>query len=280
MTNPMTRTIETALVTGASSGIGKAIAERLLKEGLTVYVAARSTGKMADLAAKGALPIAMDITDAAQVAAAVAQIRDGHGGVDLLVNNAGFAQYGAVEEVSIDDARYQFEVNLFGLARLTQQLLPLMRARGGGRIVNISSMGGRIYTPLGAWYHATKHALEGWSDCLRLELAPQGIDVVIVEPGIIRTGFGDVVQERMARNAEGGPYAALAARVAEATRASYAAGSGSPPEVIAEAVVRVVRARRPRTRYVAGQYARLLLGARALLSDRMFDRLIMSAMGR
>lgn len=170
-----------ALVTGASSGMGKETAKRLLQEGLAVYVAARRRPN-GMLRALGAIPLKMDITVDEDVLAAVKQIQSGHGGIDALVNNAGFGMYGAMEESTIDDARYQFEVNLFGMARLTQLALPAMRKKGAGTIVNISSMGGKIYTPLGSWYHATKHAVQGWSDCLRIELAPFGIQVVIIEP--------------------------------------------------------------------------------------------------
>lgn len=148
---------------------------------------------MRDLEERGAVAIAMDITKDDEVVAAVGRIAAENGGVDVLINNAGFATNGAMEDTALTDARYQFEVNLFGLARLTQLVLPYMRQQGAGTIVNISSMGGNIYTPLGAWYHATKHAVEGWSDCLRLELKPFGIDVIVIEPGIMQTEFGDVL---------------------------------------------------------------------------------------
>lgn len=269
-------TRKTALVTGASSGIGKAIAERLIADGYAVYVAARRVEQMRDLEARGAVALAMDITREADVSAAVERITAERGAVDVLINNAGFGLYGAVEDVALDDARYQFEVNLFGLARLTRAVLPAMRAKGAGTIVNISSMGGRIYTPLGAWYHATKHALEGWSDCLRLELAPFGIDVVIIEPGIIQTGFGDVLSGPMLAYSGDGPYGDFAHKIADATAASYAEGGGSPPSLIADVVARALRAKRPKTRYVAGKLARPLLMMRRLFGDRVFDRAIMS----
>ena len=273
----MARKYQTVLVTGASSGMGKDFAERLLKAGYTVFVAARSVDKMADLAAAGAIPIRMDISKDDDIVAAVDLIRDKTGGVDVLINNAGFAQYGPVEETSIDAARYQFEVNLFGLARLTQLLLPPMRDRKSGLIVNISSMGGKIYTPLGAWYHATKHALEGWSDCLRLELAPQGVDVVIIEPGAILTGFGEALSEHYSGDPEG-PYGDLIKAMERATAASYERGLGSPPRVITDLVMRAIRADRPRTRYVAGALARPLMWLRRLVPDRWFDRVLMSQM--
>ncbi|MCU1652217.1 MAG: Estradiol 17-beta-dehydrogenase, partial [Pseudonocardia sp.] len=184
--------MKTVLVTGASSGIGKETAKTLLADGYAVYVAARRVDRMSELEQLGATALAMDITNDEDIVAAVKRITAERGGIDVLINNAGFGMYGAMEDTTLDDARYQFEVNLFGLARLTQLALPYMRDRGAGKIVNISSVGGKIYTPLGAWYHATKHALEGWSDSLRLELKPLGIDVIVIEPGIIRTEFGDV----------------------------------------------------------------------------------------
>ena len=266
-----------ALVTGASSGMGKEIAKRLLSDGLTVAVAARSIDKMADLEQLGAHRLRMDITDDGSVQAAVKEIIETHGGVDILVNNAGFGCYGAVEDTAIEDARYQFEVNLFGLARLTQLLLPKMREKGVGKIINITSMGGKIYTPMGAWYHASKHALEGWSDCLRLELAAFGIDVVIIEPGIIKTEFGDVLMDPLLKRSGESAYADLAQNVAQATKRSYESGSGSPPTVIADVVSSAIKARKPKTRYVAGNLAKPLLFIRKWLGDRVFDRVVMGA---
>ncbi|QNP39383.1 oxidoreductase [Lysobacter solisilvae (ex Woo and Kim 2020)] len=260
------------LVTGASSGIGKATAHKLLQQGHTVYVAARRVEAMQDLEVHGAIPLRMDITKEDDVVAVVERIQREHGALDVLVNNAGYAIYGSVEETSIDDARAQFEVNLFGLARLTQLLIPAMRERGRGRgtIVNLSSMGGKIYTPLGAWYHATKHAVEGWSDALRIELKAFGIDVVVIEPGIIATEFGDVMTQPMLDRSGHGPYGKLAHAIA---------GSKSPmsqPSVVAEAIARAVQAHRPKTRYVAGNLARPLIFVRKYFGDRVYDRLIMS----
>ncbi|RWF41355.1 MAG: oxidoreductase [Mesorhizobium sp.] len=268
----------TALVTGASSGMGKEIAKRLIQDGFQVYVAARQLDRMEDLAALGARPLRMDISKGAEIDAAVASILAEVDGVDVLVNNAGFGLYGPVEDIGIDEARYQFEVNVFGPARLTQLLLPAMRRKKAGTIVNITSMGGKIYTLLGAWYHATKHALEGWSDSLRLELAPFGIKVVVVEPGLIETGFGDVVADGLLKRSGTSAYAEVAQMVAKTTKASYGHGRGSDPTVIADVVSTAVRSTRPRTRYAAGKYARMMIGVRKWLGDRMFDRLILSQM--
>lgn len=265
-----------ALVTGASSGMGKVIAQQLIKDGLKVIVAARSVEKMTDLKAQGAQVLALDISKEESITAAVAEIEAKFGGVDVLVNNAGFGLYGAVEDVPLADARYQFEVNLLGLARLTQLLLPAMRAKGAGKIINITSMGGKIYTPLGAWYHATKHALEGWSDCLRIELADKGIQVVIIEPGIIRTNFGNVLSSNLRKQIGRSAYSELAKKVADSTDRYTEKNLGSPPEVIASAVLKAVKARRPKIRYVAGQYAKMTIFIRKWFGDCVYDKMLMA----
>lgn len=207
-----------ALVTGASSGIGKEIARQLLDDGYVVYTAARRVEKMADLQALGAHPMKMDITVENDVNHVVDTIKEQHGGVDVLVNNAGFGMYGALEDTAIEEAKYQFDVNLFGLARLTQEVLPHMRENRAGKIINITSIGGKIYTPLGTWYHATKHALEGWSDCLRVEVKQFGIDVIIIEPGAITTEFGDVLIGPMLERSGHGAYSDMANAVASANK--------------------------------------------------------------
>ena len=194
---------QTVLITGASSGIGKETARRLLQEGYVVYAAARRIEQMRDLEEMGAAVLKLDVTREEDIEAGVERIVEERGGTDVLVNNAGFGLYGPVEETPLGAARYQFEVNLFGLARLTQLVLPHMREKGAGKIVNMSSIGGKVYSPLGSWYYATKHALEGWSDCLRWELKRFGIDVIIIQPGLIRTEFGNVafgkLKEKMRR---------------------------------------------------------------------------------
>lgn len=267
-----------ALVTGASSGMGKRIAERLITDGYLVYVAARNVDKMADLTQLGAIPLRMDISKDDEIVAAAQTILEKSGRVDVLVNNAGYGLYGPVEEIGLDEARYQFEVNVFGPARLTQLLLPAMRARGAGTIVNITSMGGKIYTVLGAWYHATKHALEGWSDSLRLEAEPFGIRVVVIEPGLIETGFGAAASQGILERSGTGPYAKMAQSVAASMTRSYGHGQGTNPKVIADVVGDAVRSARPKTRYAAGKYAKLMIGVRKWLGDRVFDRLIKSQM--
>lgn len=270
-------TTDVALVTGASSGIGKSTVLRLLEAGMTVYAGARRVEKMQDLAEAGAHPLFLDMTDEATLQAAVDTITAAHGPVTVLVNNAGYGSYGAVEDVPLDEARRQFEVNMFGLARLTQMVLPGMRTTGRGRVINISSMGGRMYTPLGAWYHATKHALEGFSDCLRLELRSFGIHVSIVEPGAIRSEWDGIAADSADRMSGAGAYAAYTANVTRTMRSVYEKGRPSSPELVAGTIVRAATARRPRTRYVTGRNARTLLTLRHWLSDRGFDRLVRMA---
>ncbi len=265
-----------ALVTGASSGLGKDFAKALIKEGMVVYAAARRTDHMSDLQELGAILIKMDITKDADITDAVGTIDRDHAGVDVLINNAGFGLFGAVEDTALDDARYQFEVNLFGLARLTQLVIPSMRAKHGGKIINISSVAGKTYAPLGSWYNASKHALEGWSDCLRLELKQFGIDVVIIEPGVIKTEFGDLMIPALIKRSEQGAYAAMVQKMVTMFQDDPNFANGSDPAVITDLVIKAVRTQKPATRYVAGKLAKPVLFLRRWLSDRVFDRMIMS----
>lgn len=264
------------LITGASSGIGLATAERLVADGHIVYGTARRDAGCEKITAVGATPLLAEMSEPETLEKAVESVMEAQGRIDVLFNNAGYGVYGAVEDVPIADAREQFEVNLFGLARITQLVLPHMRQKKQGIIINTSSMGGKMYTPLGAWYHATKHALEGWSDCLRLEVAPFGIHVVVIEPGLIGTNFGDAVLRPLAIRSEGGAYEALSQHVLRATREAYAdPKASSSPSVIADVVRRAVAAQKPKTRYAAGRYAKLLMFLRIYGGDRLFDRIIM-----
>lgn len=263
-----------ALITGASSGIGAATARRLQGAGYRVVATARRQERLAALAKTGIHTLAMDLTRGPDIERVAQIVESEYGPVRFLVNNAGYGCYGAMEDVPLEEARRQFEVNLFGLARLTQRLLPAMRATGSGRIINVSSMGGRVYTALGCWYHASKHALEGWSDCLRLELAPFGLEVVVIRPGLIDTEFADVAFEAMLERSGDGPYGSQARRLAQALRQAYGSSRCSPPELVAETILRACMARRPRTRYAPGHLAQPLLLARWLLGDRGFDRLV------
>ena len=263
------------LITGASSGMGKEAALKLISEGHIVYGAARRLDKMNDLIKAGGHALKMDITKSDETTTAVNRIIAEQGRIDVLINNAGYAVYGSVEDVSIEDAQRQFGVNIFGLADLTKKVIPHMRKQGSGKIMNVSSVGGKIYTPLGAWYHATKHALEGWSDSLRLELKQFGIDVVIIEPGIIKTEFTDVMLQPMIdRTSE--PYKPIANSLKEASQKSYSQNRSSHPSVVANTMLKAVKSKKPKTRYATGKFAKPFIFMRKLLTDRMFDRLILN----
>jgi NAD(P)-dependent dehydrogenase (short-subunit alcohol dehydrogenase family) len=263
------------LVTGCSSGIGRAIALRLAAGGrFAVYATARRREALAELEAKGCRTLALDVTDEASMQAAVRAIEAGDGSVWALVNNAGYSQSGAIETVPLDRVRAQFETNVFGLVRLTQLVLPGMRARGGGRIVNLSSMGGKLTFPGGGFYHATKHAVEAISDALRFEVRGFGIHVSILEPGLIRSGFAEAAVGAMGMPADG-PYAAFHEAVARATKESYQRGPlarlAGEPDDVAKVVERALTAARPRARYRVTPSAKLLIAQRRLFSDRMWD---------
>ncbi|MFF3025814.1 oxidoreductase [Microbacterium sp. NPDC057944] len=272
-------TKKVALVTGASSGIGEATARELHRRGFTVYGAARRADRLQRLTGDGIRAVAMDVTDDDSMRSGIAEILADSGRIDVLVNNAGYGSYGALEDVDIDEGRRQFEVNVFGAIRLAQLVLPHMRERRSGTIVNITSMGGKLHTPLGGWYHGTKFALEALSDCLRLEVTPFGIDVVVIEPGGIATEWGGIAAEHLEETSGGGAYKAQAAAIAASLRSEANANRNSPPSVIADAIGRAVTAKRPRTRYAVGFGAKPLIAARVLLSDRQFDTVISRATG-
>jgi len=263
-----------ALVTGASSGIGKATALRLATLGFTVYAAARRVERMSDLADHGIRVESLDVTDDGSMVAVVEKIVSEQGRIDVLVNNAGYGSYGAVEDVPIAEARRQFDVNVFGLARLTQLVLPHMRAQRDGYIVNISSMGGKIWEPLGGWYHAAKFAVEGLSDCLRAEVAEFGIKVVVVEPGSITSEWATISADNLEAISTDTPYRDQAKLIAQGLRRSDTSFLASEPDVVAEAIGKAVQRAKPRTRYPVGGGARIFLFAQRVLTDRGFDRFI------
>jgi NAD(P)-dependent dehydrogenase (short-subunit alcohol dehydrogenase family) len=264
---------KTVLVTGASAGIGEATVRQLLADGDTVYAAARRLDRMAPLAVAGAKLLSLDLTDDASIVAAVDKIRDETGRLDVLINNAGYGSYGALEDVPMDEARRQFEVNVFGAARLCQLVLPMMRAQKSGKIVNVTSIGGKFGVPYGSWYHATKFALEGLSDSLRLETKPFGIDVIVIEPGAIRTEWSGIARESLlARSGDTayGPYARRLAKLFDGASARRA----SPPEAVAKIISKAVAANRPRIRYAAAGGAPMFLFLARVLPDRAKDAVI------
>jgi len=262
---------ETALVTGASSGIGEETAKGLLAAGYTVYAGARRVEAMRSLEDAGARVVSLDVTDDASMTAAVDAILRETGRIDVLVNNAGYGSYGALEDVPLDEGRRQFEVNIFGLARLIQLVLPTMRAQRAGRIVNISSIGGKFGEPFGCWYHATKFAVEGLSDSLRMELHPFGIDVVVIQPGATHSEWAKIAQDSLVKYSGDGPYRMAAAGHAKMMEAGHKGSIPAPPRVVAKTIVQAVQSRKPKTRYATGGLARTMLFMRRVLSDRAFD---------
>ncbi|EIM30191.1 oxidoreductase (plasmid) [Microvirga lotononidis] len=236
-----------ALVTGASSGMGKDIARRLITEGYTVYGAARRVERMADLQAAGAMAVALDVTDDASAVAAIDRILREQSRIDVLINAAGYGQYGALEDVPIAEGRRQIETNLIGLARIVQLCLPHMRSRGSGKIVNISSIGGKFALPLGGWYHASKFALEGYSDALRHEVRQFGIDVIVIEPGGIASEWEGIAREEAERHSGHGAYADMVAKLRK-----MQGRKAPPPSLVSDLVVRALKARRPAVRYSRG----------------------------
>jgi NAD(P)-dependent dehydrogenase (short-subunit alcohol dehydrogenase family) len=268
-------TSKIAIVTGASSGIGHSTALRLHAAGYTVYAGARRLERMKDLADAGVRVVELDVTHDASMVALVEQVISEAGRIDVLVNNAGYGSFGALEDVPNGEGRRQFDVNVFGLARLTQLVLPHMRGQQSGRIINMSSMGGRIHEPLGSWYHATKFAVEGMSDALRLEVAPFGIDVVLIEPGGMNTEWGAIAADNLITASAHTAYANQAPGVARMLRSSdLKPRRRSSPDVIAAAILRAASARRPKTRYLLGPGAKPLVMLHAVLPDRVFDALL------
>ncbi|QNR68921.1 oxidoreductase [Paenibacillus peoriae] len=263
-----------ALVTGASAGIGKETAIELKNKGFIVYAAARRTELMKDLARQGIHPIVLDVTDEDSMVHCVDNIMNKEGRIDVLVNNAGYGSYGAIEDVPMEEARRQVEVNVFGLARMTQLVLPSMRKHRFGKIINISSMGGKIWTTFGGWYHATKFAVEGFSDCLRLELMPFGIDVIVIEPGAIATDWGVIAAENLRKASTHGAYAQAASKTANNMVKAYSGNQLTQSSVIARCIGKAVTVRRPKTRYLIGFGAKPMVLFKKLFGDRAFDRIV------
>lgn len=272
----MTDISKAVLITGCSTGIGHATALRLVKAGHTVYATARRAETLADLKAAGAHTLALDVTDEASMSAAVDHVVAEQGAVGVLINNAGYSQSGALETLPMDNLCRQFETNVFGLVRMCQLVLPGMRAQHWGRIVNISSMGANFTFPGGGAYHATKYAVEALSDALRFEVKGFGVDVVIIQPGLIRTEFAATAQSGLAT--DDGPYAEFNAKVGAATEDAYAKGPlarlGGDPDSVAKAVETAITAKKPPIRMRVTPSAHLLIGVNGLMSDGMWDRFL------
>jgi len=262
------------LITGCSTGIGRATAERLARGGHTVYATARRLESIADLAQHGCKLLALDVCDEASMQAAVAAVEREHGAVGVLINNAGYGSEGPVEEVPMSEVRRQFETNVFGLMRLTQLVLPGMRRQGWGKVVNLSSMGGRMTLPGGGVYHATKYAIEALSDALRFEVRGFGVDVIVIEPGAIKTEFGNTAIARVDAIGGSSDYAAFREILKQQIRNAYEgpmAAFAVGPEAVAKVIEKAITTSRPRTRYLITLGAHVLVRVRRLLPDRAFD---------
>jgi len=264
------------LITGASSGMGKATAELLSASGYKVYGAARRTELMRNLKEVGIKILQMDVTDDISIQKGIDEIIKKESRLDILVNNAGFGLFGSIEDVPMDDARYQMEVNVFGLARLTQLVLPYMRKQNSGKIVNITSTGGKLSSPLGGWYHASKYAVEALSDSLRMEVKQFGIDVIVIEPGAIKSEWGDIAMENLRKISAGKAYSPLAGKIIEMSQKLKP--KNEDPEVIAKLILKSISTRNPRTRYHAGYLSGIILFLKKVLTDKQFDKLMLSQM--
>ncbi len=265
------------LITGCSTGIGRATAKRLAGKGWNVYASARKVSAIKDLKESGCKTLALDVTSERSMKAAVKKIETAEGAVGALVNNAGYSQSGALETLPMESVRRQFETNVFGLLRLCQLVLPAMRKQGRGRIVNLSSIGGKVVFPGGGVYHATKHSVEALSDALRFEVAPFGVKVVLIEPGLIKTEFGSTAAGSLDEVEDDGPYASFNKAVASTTEGAYEGPMsklGGGPETVARKIETAISSRRPKTRYKVTPSAHMVLGTGALLSDRTWDRFV------
>jgi NAD(P)-dependent dehydrogenase (short-subunit alcohol dehydrogenase family) len=265
------------LITGCSSGIGHATAELLAREGWTVYATARRPETLADLERAGCKALALDVTDEASMTAAVDAVVQAEDAVGVLINNAGYSQSGAVESVPLDQVRRQFETNVFGLIRMCQLVLPGMRDQHWGRIVNLSSMGGRLTFPGGGLYHGTKYAVEAISDALRFEVRGFGVEVIVIEPGLIVTNFGETAAGSVGAAPTDGPYADFNREVGHAVEQVYRgplARFGGGPETVAQTIAGALKAERPKTRYPVTASARVMMAQRRLMPDRLWDLLM------
>lgn len=255
---------------------GETLSTRSYQSRSQVYAVARSVDKMKDLEAMGGHIMKMDVTSEEDIEKVVAQVIAEQGRIDVLWNNAGYGLYGPVEDLSMEKVQQQMEVNVYGVARLTKKVLPYMRAQKEGLIINTSSMGGKIYTPLGAWYHASKHAIEGFSDCLRMEVKEFGIKVVILEPGVINTGFNAGVSQNFSYESKNGAYKRLVNGYIKAMENNPTPDSN--PEVISRTVLKIINARNPKTCYLVGRGGKLLVGIRRVFGDKFFDRMMLMSM--
>lgn len=268
------KTSKVILITGASSGIGYDTAAALAKQGHKVYAAARRMEKMEPLRQQGVVPIKMDVTDTVSLEAGLHTVMEAEGRIDVLINNAGYGYFGAIENVNMEEARRQVEVNVFGLARLCQLVLPIMRAQGSGRIINTSSVAGKSVLFYGGWYHVTKYSVEAFSDALRIEMKPFGIDVVMIEPGGIKTEWGHIAADHLAESSKGTVYEETGLQEAENFHWVYETNFLSQPSVVTKTMCKAVNSRRPRARYRTGAFANSIVFFHWLLPTRCWDAVV------
>ena len=267
----MEQTKKVILITGASSGIGFDSAQELARQGHKVYAAARRTELMEPLKHNGVVTMRMDVTNSQSMADGVKAVLDAEGRIDVLVNNAGYGYFGAVENVTMEEARRQVEVNVFGLAELCKLVLPVMRKQGSGRIINTSSIAGKTVLPFGAWYHVSKYSVEALSDALRMEMKPFGVDVVLIEPGGIKTDWGIIAAKHLAESSKGTAYEEDALCEAKLIHKGYSGNYLSAPKVVTRAISRAVNSQRPRARYRIGSGAFIMVFLHTVLPTRWWD---------
>ncbi len=269
---------QVVLITGASSGIGKETAKILSAKGLKVYGASRNLEKMEDLKSSGVIPLSLDVTDELSIDACVSKILAAEGRIDVLINNAGYGSFGPAEAIPLSEARRQFEVNLFGLATLIQKILPVMRSQHSGRIINLSSMAAYFSEPNGGWYHATKAALERYSDSLRMEVKRFNIKVVLIQPGMIHTEWQVIAGQNLLKYADNTVYEKSARHQAEMFEQAYK--YASKPAVVARAIVRAATRKRPCLRYKVGGMAKPIVFFRKITPDSWFDGIVAKLMNK
>ena len=274
----MSRQKQVAIITGASSGIGKVTAISLIQAGYTVYAGARRVEMMQDIAQVGVQIAFLDLTEQESITDFVDKVLEREGRIDVLVNNAGYGSYGAAEDVPLDEARRQFEVNVFGLAAMTNAVLPTMRKQGSGKLVHVGSSGGKFWSIMGTWYQATKFALEGYADCTRNELRPFGIDVILIEPGAIKSEWREGAIDSLNKFSGNTAYSSIAKAATD-----FFTKVGGPmecsPQVIADVIIKAITAKKPKARYAAPGNIRIFLFLKHFMSDGVLDRIFSRYMG-
>ena len=273
-TSESARPRRVALITGASSGIGQSTAKALLERGWVVYGAARRVERLRELSEHGLRSLYLDVTQPASCAACLAKVIEEAGQIDALINNAGYGSFGSVEEISNEEAHHQFEVNVFGLANMIREVLPFMRQAEQGRIVNVASMGAKVYTPMGGWYYASKSAVEILSDSLRQEVSSYGIKVILIEPGVIKSEWPDIAVRHMQETSQNGPYAKLCAKMSNVLKLCYGDNFVGSPDYVARMIVKALNSPCPRQRYAGPWDAKFLLFIKKYLPDAAFDLIV------